>query len=89
MSRYVRIVDAQAPIRQNYFKIVFIRGDRVKDKVSFWRWCWLCVVEIVFGKELLESFVITASNSGSPEDLDLDREYGEPNQLNLHVLVGI
>lgn len=89
MPRYFKVVDAQPHIGQNYFKIVFIRGERVKDKISLWRWCWLCVIEIIFGKELLESFVITASNSGSPEDADLERKYGEPNQLNLHIPSGI
>ena len=53
------------------------------------RWLWLCAVEVLFGKELLESFVVTASNSGSPEDLDKKREYGEPNQLNLHIPSGV
>ena len=89
MPRYTKVVDAQPPIRQNYFAIVFLRGKRVRDKLSLLRWSWLCSIEILFGKELLESFVVTASNSGSPEDPDENREYGEPNQLNLHIPSGI
>lgn len=89
MPRYIKVVDAQPPIRQNYFAIVFFRGERVRDKLSLLRWSWLCAIEVLFGKELLESFVITASNSGSPEDLDEKREYGEPNHLNLHIPSGI
>lgn len=89
MPRYIKVVDTQSPIRQNYFSIVFLRGERVKDKLSLLRWWWLCAVEILFGKELLESFIITASNSGGPEDPDEKREFGEPNQLNLHIPSGI
>ena len=63
MPRYIKAVDAQPPIRQNYFAIVFIRGERVRSKLSLLRWWWLCAIEILFGKELLESFVITASLS--------------------------
>lgn len=88
MPTYYKIVDASPLIQQNYFKMVFIRNERVRDRISIWRWIWLCLVEILFGKELLESFVITASNSGSPEAEDLEREYGEPNQLNLHIPSG-
>jgi len=89
MSKYFKVVDSQSPIKQNYFSIVFIRGEHVKNKLSLPRWLWLCAVEVLFGKELLESFVVTASNSGSPEDLDEKREYGEPNQLNLHIPSGV
>lgn len=89
MQKYIKVVDSQPPIRQNYFSIVFIRGERVKSKLSLPRWLWLCAVEVLFGNELLESFVITASNSGSPEDLDEKREYGEPIQLNLHIPSGV
>lgn len=89
MPKYIKVVDGQSPIKQNYFSIIFVRGERVKDKLSISRWAWLCAIEVLFGKELLESFVITASNSGSPEDPDEKREYGEPNQLNLHIPSGI
>lgn len=89
MPRYIKVVDDQPPIRQNYFAIVFLRGKPLRSKLSLLRWWWLCAIEILFGKELLESFVITASNSGSPEDPDEKREYGEPNQLNLHIPSGI
>lgn len=89
MPKYIKVVDAKPPIRQNYFAIVFLRGEEVRSKVSLLRWWWLCAIEILFGEELLESFVITASNSGGPEDPDEERKYGEPNQLNLHIPSGI
>ena len=88
MPKYLKVVDEQAPIVQNYFALVFVRGDRVKQSVSRARWVWLCTIEVVFGKELLESLVTTAANSGCPEDPDPNREYGEPNQLNLHIPSG-
>lgn len=88
MSRYLKIIDAQPPIKQNYFSLVYIRGEGVKERVPRWRWIWLTFIEILFGQEILESLVTTASNSGCPEDPDLKREYGEPNQLNLHIPSG-
>ena len=86
---YFKVVDKQSPIVQNYFSIVFIRNERTKNKVSIVRWIWLCFIEIIFGQELLESLVTTASNSGCPEDPDPNGKYGEPNQLNLHIPSGL
>lgn len=89
MPKYLKVVDTQSPIVQNYFSIVFLRGERVKQKVSLVRWVWLCLIEVLFGQELLESLVTTAANSGCPEDPDPNRDYGEPNQLNLHIPSGL
>jgi len=89
MPKYLTVVDTQAPIAQNYFPLVFLRGERVKQKVSLFRWVWLCLIEVFFGQELLESLVTTAANSGCPEDPDPNRVYGEPNQLNLHIPSGL
>lgn len=89
MQHYLKVVDAQRPIIQNYFALVFLRNGRVKARVSRTRWLWLCIIELLFGQELLESLVTTASNSGCPEDPDPKREYGEPNQLNLHIPSGL
>lgn len=89
MPKYFKVVDSQATIKQNYFSLVFFRDDRVKNRISRLRWAWLCLVEVIFGQELLESLVTTASNSGCPEDPDSKREYGEPNQLNLHIPSGL
>lgn len=49
------------------------------------RWIWLCILEMFFGQELLESLVITASQSGCPEDPDPKGLYGKPMHLNLHI----
>jgi len=89
MARYYKVIDTQKAIAQNYFSLVFFRGENVKNEVSLLRWIWLCLIEMLFGEELLESIVTTASNSGCPEDKDKDRKYGEPSQLNLHIPNGI
>jgi len=89
MSKYLRVIDTQAPVVQNYYALVFCRGERVKPRVSLGRWIWFCILEVFFGQELLESLVTTAANSGCPEEPDPNREYGEPNQLNLHIPSGI
>lgn len=89
MPKYLKVIDAQRPIIQNYFSLVFIRGERVSARVSRSRWIWLCFIEVLFGQELLESLVITAPNSGCPEDPDPKGIFGEANQLNLHIPSGL
>lgn len=89
MPKYLKVIDEQTPVVQNYLALVLCRGERVKLRVSPLRWIWFCTLEVFFGQELLESFVTTAANSGCPEEPDPNREYGEPNQLNLHIPNGI
>lgn len=89
MPNYYRVVDSQRPIVQNYFSLLLIRGERVANLVPLLQWIRLTIVEVLFGQELLESFVTTASKSGCPEEPDLDRRYGLPMQLNLHIPSGI
>jgi len=89
MNKYTKIIDDQKPVIQNYFFIVFFRGERVKDKVSLIRWVWFCFVEILFGEEILESLAMTSSVSGCPEDEDTRRKYGKPQQLNFHIPSGL
>ncbi len=89
MDKYFKVVDGQDPVKQNYFPIVFFRGERVYDKISSIRWFWLCIIELIFGEELLECLVTTASNSGCPEDKDFERKFGDPKHLNLHIPSGL
>lgn len=89
MKKYCKVIDNQQPIQQNYWGIVFCRGENIKEKISLIRWVWFCLVEILFGEEVLESLVITASLSGCPEDNDFEGRYGLPQQLNLHIPSGI
>lgn len=89
MPKYLKVIDAQVPVVQGYFALVFLRGESVKPRISLARWIWLCILEVFFGQELLESLVTTAANSGCPEEPDPNREYGEPMQLSLHIPSGI
>lgn len=89
MAKHLRVIDPQNPIIQNYFPLVFQRGADVKPYISRRRWLWLCTLEVLFGQELLESLVNTASLSGCPEDPDKDGLYGKPMHLNLHIPSGL
>jgi len=89
MGKYYKVTDGQGPIKQNYFSIVFFRDKRVRGKVSRLRWAWLCFIELLFGEEILEALVTTASVSGCPEDKDPEGKYGKPQQLNFHIPSGI
>lgn len=73
----------------NYFKAIFFRKEEIKSHIGRIKWIWLCILEILFGTELLENIIITASVSGCPEEPDLEMEYGLPQQLSLHVPAGI
>jgi len=88
-STYNKVIDRKSRIVQKYVALVFLRDERVRSKVSLSRWLWFCLVEVLFGEELLESIVTTSANSGCPEDPDPHRKYGEPNQLNLHIPSGV
>ncbi|MGQ0689890.1 MAG: hypothetical protein ACT4NK_14140 [Limnobacter sp.] len=89
-KRDLKVIDTQKPIVQNYWKIVFFREPkRVAPAISRFKWTWLCIFEVLFGQELLESLVTTASVSGCPEDPDLQRLWGRAAQLNLHIPSGI
>ncbi len=88
--RNFKVVDQQSPVVQNYWKIVFVRDpERVVPVISRIKWAWLCLLEIFFGQELLESLVTTASVSGCPEDPDPEKKWGRPAQLTLHIPSGI
>ncbi|MFC4790450.1 MULTISPECIES: hypothetical protein, partial [Giesbergeria] len=64
----------QRPIIQNYWKIIYFRDtERVTPVLSRWKWVRLCIFEVLFGQELLESLVTTASVSGCPEDPDTEK----------------
>ncbi|CUB05422.1 hypothetical protein [Marinomonas fungiae] len=89
MGKYLKVIDTSSIVKQNYFKLVFFRGRQVKGKVPLFKWIWLCFVEVLFGEEILESLVTTSSLSGSPEDEDVEGKHGYPQQLNLHIPVGL
>lgn len=87
---HMRVFDNQRPIVQSYWKLVYFRDtDRVAPYVSRLMWTRLCLLEVLFGQELLESLVTTSSASGCPEDPDPGRRWGYPAQLNLHIPSGL
>ena len=84
------IVDKKySSLSPNYFKTIFFRKEELKPEISLGKWVWLCVLEVLFGAELLENLAITSSVSGCPEEPDPKREYGLPQQLSLHIPAGI
>lgn len=56
-----KILDGKPAVTNSYFKVVFFRSDRVKNKVGIVDWVVLTLVELLVGEELLEQFVVTAS----------------------------
>ncbi len=89
-KRDLKVIDTQRPIVQNYWRIVYFRDpERVTPVVSRLKWVKLCILEVLFGQELLESLVTTASVSGCPEDPDPEKKWGKPAQLNLHIPSGL
>ena len=87
MKSYFKIIDNQKPVIQNYFKIVFIRSEKVKT-IPLFLWAWITLIEMIVVEELLESLVATSSFSGCPEDKDINGQYGFPTQLNIHIPQG-
>jgi len=89
MSDHIRIIDNSNVVQQNYFKIVCFRNEKIKEKVSLARWIWLCILEVMFGEELLENFVTTCPDNTSPEHKNGNNEYCMANMLNSHIPKGI
>jgi len=89
MSSHIRIIDNSNLVKQNYLKIVWFRNEQLKKEVSLFRWIWLCALEIMFGEELLENFVITCPDNTSPEHENSNNEYCMANMLNSHIPNGI
>jgi hypothetical protein len=89
-AKNYRIVDRRyLSLPSSYFRLVFFRKPELNIEISRGRWVWLCFLEVLFGAELLENLVITASNSGCPEDPDKEGRFGHSQQLSLHIPAGI
>ena len=71
----------------NLFKLVFCRNSKTKEVISFSRWLYITLFEILFGSELIENIInssICPSNtSGSDTSL-----YGRKQKLNLYIPSG-
>ena len=89
MSSRIRVIDNSNVVKKNYFKVALLRNKDLKGQVSLPRWIWLCIIEVMFGEELLENFVTTCSDNSSPEHKVGSNEYGMANMLNSHIPNGI
>ena len=85
--QFLPVVDRTPLIAPNYFKSVFFRDARTAH-VPWHKWVWYGCLEVLFGEELLESLITTASLSGSPDAEDPKGKFGWPLQLALHVPAG-
>ncbi|MEJ5028823.1 hypothetical protein [Comamonas sp. MYb69] len=73
----------------NYFKSVFFREDRIRSEIGRCKWMWLCLLETLFGAELLENLVTTASAGKHDPVKDPNMEFGLAQQLSMHIPSGI
>ncbi|MBL3591841.1 MAG: hypothetical protein JMN24_19010 [gamma proteobacterium endosymbiont of Lamellibrachia anaximandri] len=89
MRNHIRIIDNSNVVKQNYFKVAWFRNEELKNQVSLLRWIWLCILEVMFGEELLENFVTTCPDNTSPEHKNGNNEYCMANMLNSHIPNGI
>lgn len=89
-SKDFNIIDERNKnLSPNYFKAVFFREDRVRSEIGRCRWLWLCLLETLFGEELLENLVTTASAGKYDPANDPNMELGLAQQLSLHIPNGI
>ena len=87
--QFLPVLDRTPLIAPNYFKVVFCRDGKRTAHVPLHKWVWYGCLEVLFGEELLESLITTASLSGSSDAEDPKGEFGWPLQLGLHVPAGI
>ncbi len=85
--RSYRVVDNTSTPGQNLFKIFAFRNDKVSQYVSRYKWFWLCFVEVLFGEELIESLVTTASVKNQSDRFN-HKNYGLALPLSQHIPAG-
>ncbi|EGQ9313386.1 hypothetical protein F7U73_21135 [Vibrio vulnificus] len=81
-----KIVDKSWYPKTNLFKMVFIRNKENRSLIGRVKWFRLCVIEILFGVELLENVVNTSTGSSDRQD---QCEYGKKLKLNSFIPSGI
>ncbi|WP_139070537.1 hypothetical protein [Aliivibrio fischeri] len=75
---------------KSYVSTVFFRNDRVKDKISAFKWFRLTIIELIIGVEILESIIMSFSLSPYSNYKNLDKdEYGATCHLSLFIPYGI
>jgi hypothetical protein len=85
-----KIIDNQTAYTSSYIGTVFRRNPNLKTMISFWRWTWLTILEIVVGAELLENIIISGSvfpheNITKKDD---STKFGNELHLTLHIPSG-
>lgn len=87
MKNYSALDHSQV-VNTNMFKAFAIRNKETMERVGLLKWIWLCVVEIMFGEELIESIVITASVENT-SDRYKSPDYGVALSLSMHIPSGV
>lgn len=87
MKNY-RAVDHSQVVKTNMFKGFAIRNTEAMKSVGLLKWIWLCVVEIMFGEELIESIVTTASVENMNNRYE-SPDYGVALHLSMHIPAGV
>lgn len=82
MTTFRKVVDTSETPEVPSFALLFRRVKPETKEIPLLRWIWLIAVEVMFGIELLENLVTTASVSSSAE-------FGWSSTLNRHIPRGI
>ncbi|SEH77185.1 hypothetical protein SAMN05660691_01286 [Rheinheimera pacifica] len=88
MKNY-RVVDNTEIPKQNLFKGFAFRNNEVKEHITWYRWVYLCFIEVLFGEELIESLVTTSSVRNFNSNRYESDEYGVAMHLSMHVPSGM
>jgi hypothetical protein len=59
------ITDSRPAVEKSYLKTFLFRSDHMDDDITIIDWITLTLIEFMFGEELLEQLVITASYSSN------------------------
>ena len=84
-----RIIDNTRIPKQSFFKIFARRRKEVIPLISWYKWAWLSIVEILFGEELIESLVTTSSVEKPDLNNYRDDNYGPAQNLSMHIPQGV
>jgi len=71
----------------NLFKLVFCRNSKTKGTISFSRWLYITLFEILFGSELIENIINSSICPSNITSSNIDT-YGREQKLNLYIPSG-
>ncbi len=84
----MKVIDKTETPRVNYLKIFAFRNDETRAIVGIFRWVFLSFLEVLFGDELLENLVTTASVKSLNKRYVSD-SHGNALHLSHHIPDGI